>query len=150
MAGRTCIGGGTAVALVLVAGVGLSAGANADEAYAKHQMKAMSDYMAKQNAISFGYDADLEIVTPDHQKLTLANSGTVDLSRPDKIRATRDGGFSNVEMIFDGKTLTVLHKDANAYAQADVPGTLDHLIDELRDKFHKPVPWCRSADVEYL
>ena len=49
-------------------------------------------------------------------------------------------GFSNVAMIFDGKTLTVLHKDANIYAQADVPGTLDHLVDELRDKFHKPVP----------
>ena len=118
----------------------MSSAANADEAYAKHQMKAMSDYMAKQTALSFGYDANLEIVTPDHQKLTLANSGTVDLNRPDKIRAMRDGGFSNVEMIFDGKTLTVLHKDANIYAQADVPGTLDHLIDELRDKFHKPVP----------
>jgi hypothetical protein len=140
MGGRTCIGGGTAVALVLVAAVGMSAGANADEAYAKHQMKAMSDYIAKQTTISFGYDADLEIVTPDHQKLMMANSGTVDLSRPDKMRATRDGGFSNVAMIFDGKMLTVLHKDANIYAQADVPGTLDHLIDELRDKFHKPVP----------
>jgi hypothetical protein len=140
MVGRTCIGAGTAVALVLVAGVGMSAAANADEAYAKHQMKAMSDYMAQQSALSFGFDTDLEIVTPDHQKLTLANSGTVNLSRPDKIRAKRNSGFSNVEMIFDGKTLTMLHKDANVYAQADVPGTLDHLVDELRDKFHKPVP----------
>ena len=35
-------------------------------------------------------------------------------------------------MIFDGKTLTVLHRDANVYAQADVPGTLDHLFDTLR------------------
>jgi hypothetical protein len=24
--------------------------------------------------------------------------------------------------------------------QGDAPGTLDHLIDELRDKFHKPFP----------
>ena len=131
---------GSTAALALMAGLGLSAGANADEAYAKAQMKAMSDYMAKQPALSFGYDANLEIVTPDHQKLTLANSGKVDLNRPDKLRAMRDGGFSNVAMVFDGKTLTVLHKDANVYAQADVPGTLDHLIDELRDKFHKPVP----------
>lgn len=140
MAARTCIGGSTAVALALVAGLGLSAGARADEAYAKQKMKAMSDYMAAQKALSFGYDTDLEIVTPDHQKLTLANSGTVDLSRPNKIRATRDGGFSNVEMIFDGKMLTLLHKDAKTYAQADMPGTLDHLIDDLRDKLHKPFP----------
>jgi hypothetical protein len=139
MAARTCIGSG-AVAMALTAGLGLATSANADEAYAKAQMKAMSDYMAKQTALSFAYDADLEIVTPDHQKLTLANSGAVNLSRPDKIRAKRNSGFSNVEMIFDGKTLTMLHKDANVYAQADVPGTLDHLVDELRDKFHKPVP----------
>ena len=139
MAVRTCIGGG-AVAMALMAGLGLATSANADEAYAKTQMKAMSDYMAAQKVISFAYDTDLEIVTPDHQKLTLANSGTVDLSRPDRIRATRNGGFSSVEMIFDGKMLTMLHKDAKTYAQADVPGTLDHLIDELRDKFHKPFP----------
>jgi hypothetical protein len=131
---------GSTAALALMAGLSLSAGANADEAYAKRQMKAMSDYMAQQTRLSFSYDADLEIVTPDHQKLMLANSGTISLNRPDKIRATRDGGFSNVEMIFDGKTLTVLHKNAKVYAQADVPGTLDHLVDELRDKLNKPVP----------
>jgi hypothetical protein len=140
MGARNCTGGCTAGALALVAGLGLSAGASADEAYAKQQMKAMSDYMAAQKTLSFSFDTDLEIVTPDHQKLTLANSGAVDLARPDKIRAKRDGGFSNVEMIFDGKMLTLVHKDANLYAQADVPGTLDHLIDELRDKFHKPFP----------
>jgi hypothetical protein len=128
------------IAVSAIAVAGVATRALADEAYAKNKMKAMSDYMAAQKMISFGYDADLEIVTPDHQKLMLANSGTVDLSRPNKIRATRDGGFSDVEMIFDGKTLIVLHKNANDYAQADVPGTLDHLIDELRDKFHKPVP----------
>jgi hypothetical protein len=139
MAVRNSIGGGTAVAFAFAV-LGMSPGAKADEAYAKTKMKAMSDYMAAQKAISFSYDANLEIVTPDHQKIMLANSGMVDVSRPDKMRATRDGGFSNVETIFDGKTLTVVHKNAKVYAQADVPGTLDHLVDELRDKFHKPVP----------
>jgi len=132
------IGGSTAV-LALVAGMGMS-NAYADEAYAKQRMKAMSDSMAMEKTISFGYDTNLEIVTSDHQKLMLANSGTVDLKRPDAIRAERDGGFSNVQMIFDGKTLTLVNKDANTYAQVDVPGTLDHLIDEVRDKLHKPFP----------
>ena len=43
-------------------------------------------------------------------------------------------------MIFDGKTLTVVGKDANLYTQVEAPGTLDHLVDELRDKYQKPVP----------
>ncbi len=52
----------------------------------------------------------------------------------------RKGGFANVEMIFDGKTLTVLGKAANVYAQADAPGTIDALIDALRERFKVPAP----------
>ena len=96
-----------AAALSLVVGLGMLSAARADEADAKKLLKAMSDYMAAQKAISFDFDATLEVVTKDKQKLALASSGTVILNRPDKIRATRAGGFADVEMIFDGKTLTV-------------------------------------------
>jgi Predicted periplasmic protein len=43
-------------------------------------------------------------------------------------------------MLFDGKTLTLLGKTANLYTQVDVPGTVDHLVDELRDKYNRPLP----------
>ena len=45
-----------------------------------------------------------------------------------------------IEAVFDGKTLTLLGKNANLYGQVDVPGSVDHLIDELRDKYNRPVP----------
>jgi hypothetical protein len=115
-------------------------GAKADEADARKVLKAMSDYMAAQKAISLAYDTNLEFVAKDKQKLLLASSGTVTLARPDKIRATRQGGFADVELVFDGNTLTLLGKDANAYGQVEVPGTLDNLIDVLREKHQKPVP----------
>ena len=127
-------------ALMIIAGLGATSGAQAGEAEAKSLLKAMSDYLAAQNTISLVYDANFEVVTKDHQKLMLANSGTIDLSRPDKIRATRAAGFANVEMVFDGKTLSMLAKDTNQYVQVETPGTIEHLIDELRDKFHKPAP----------
>jgi hypothetical protein len=100
----------------------------------------MSDYLAAQSAISFDYDSDFEVVTTDQQKLALASSGTVTLNRPDKIRATRIGGFADTEMVFDGKILTLFGKNANLYAQIDAPGTIDQLIDTLREKFHRPLP----------
>jgi hypothetical protein len=112
----------------------------ADEADAKRMVKAMSDYMAGEKAISFGYDSIFEVVTKDHQTIALASSGTVDLRRPDKIRATRSGGFANVEMLFDGKMLTLLGKNANLYAQMDIPGSVDQLIDELKNKYDRPLP----------
>ena len=127
-------------ALTIVMVLGTPSGVRADEADAKRLLKAMSDYLAEQKTISFGYDTNLEVVTKDHQKLLLASSGTIELSRPDKIRATRSGGFANVELVFDGKTLTLLGKDANLYTQIEVPGTLEHLVDELREKYHRPIP----------
>jgi hypothetical protein len=120
--------------------LGTPSGARADEADAKSLLKAMSDYMAAQDAISFGFDATLEVVTKDGQKLALASSGAVTLNRPDKIHATRSGGFADIEMLFDGKTLTLLGKTANLFTQVDVPGTVDHLVDELQDKYNRPLP----------
>ena len=74
-------------AVALTVGLASASEARADEADAKRLLKAMSDYMAGQNTISFGYDSILEIVTQDEQKLALASSGAVTLNRPDRVRA---------------------------------------------------------------
>ena len=128
------------LAVVAIAGLACHSPAYADENDAKNLLKAMSDYLAAQKSITFDYDTNLEVVTADKQRLALASSGSVNLSRPDKIRATRTGGFADVEMVFDGKTFTLLGKNLNAYMQAEAPGTVDKLVDQLRDKFNKPLP----------
>jgi hypothetical protein len=136
------LAGVSAIAITGAALIGLGAvsEARADEASAKELLKKMSDYLAAQKAVSYGFDTNFEVVTKDEQKLALASSGTVTLNRPDKIRASRTGGFADVELVFDGKTLTVLGKNANAYSQVDVPGTIDHLVDELRETYKRPLP----------
>jgi len=103
-------------------------------------LKAMSDYVGSQKTISATFDADIEVVTPEVQKIQFTNSGQVLLSRPDKLRATRTGGYSDVELIFDGKTLTVLGKNLDAFTQVDSPGSIDQLIDRLRDQFSVAMP----------
>src|SRR5215831_3396888 len=130
----------TVLAVIAPAGTANISTGRADEANAKSLLKARSDYLAAQKAISFDYDSSLEIVSTQAQKVALASSGTLTLSRPDKLHATRTGGFSNVEMVFDGKTLTLLGKNANLYAQVEAPRTIDQLVDVLRDKYHRPVP----------
>jgi hypothetical protein len=128
------------LALSLVVLFGIPPSASADEADARKILKSMSDYMAGQKSFSFGYDATLEIVTNHDQKLALAGSGTVTVNRPDKIRVTRARGFADLEMSFDGKTLTLLGKKPKLYTQLTVPGTIDHLIEELRDEYERPLP----------
>jgi hypothetical protein len=122
----------SAAALVLIVGLGMPPGARADDAYAKSQLKVMSDYLAAQKAISFGYDTNYEVVTKEQQKLALASSGTLTLNRPDKIRVAR--------RVRDVSAFDRCSQNANRYTQVDVPGTLDHLVDELREKFNRPLP----------
>ena len=130
----------TVLAVVATAGTANISTGRADEASAKSLLKAMSDYLAGQKIISFDYDSNLEIVSTQQQKIALAASGRLTLNRPDKLHATRTGGFANVEMVFDGKTLTLLGKNANLYARVEAPGTTDQLVDLLREKYHRPVP----------
>ena len=120
---------------------------SADEADARRILKAMSDYVGAQESISLEFDATLEVVTKEEQKLALASSGTLTLTRPDKIHVTRQGGFADTEIFFDGKVMTLLGKNLNLYTQLDVPGTIDHLIDELRDTYQRPLP---AADLLLL
>jgi hypothetical protein len=136
---RKFLGAASAIAALMLASASLSA-ARADEAQAKALFKAMTDYMAAQKAISFDYDSNLEVVSTDKQKLGLASSGTLTLNRPDKVHMTRTGGFADVEMAYDGKTLTLLGKKQNAFAQLDEPGTVDKLVDALRNRIKKPMP----------
>ena len=129
-----------ASALALLTWMAMSPCLYADEAQAKSLLKAMADYVAGQKTISFEYDSILEVVTKDQQKLALAASGTVSMARPDKARFTRSGGFVDIEMVFDGKMLTVLGKNRNVFAQVETPGSIDHMIDELQNKYDRPLP----------
>ena len=130
----------TILAMVGMAATASISAGRADEAFAKSQLKAMSDYLGAQKAMSFDYDVNLELVSKQQQKIGLASSGTLTLDRPDKFHLTRTGGFANVEMVFDGKTLTLLGKNTNLYTQLEAPGTIDQLEDILRNKYHRPVP----------
>jgi len=137
---KNALRGMSALALSLTVMLGTSVDVRADEADAKRMLKAMSDYLAAQKALSFKYDATLEVVTKDEQKLALMSSGAVTLNRPDKIHGARTGGFADFETFFDGKTLTLLGKNRNMYAQQDIPGTIDNLIDVLRTTYDRHLP----------
>jgi hypothetical protein len=92
----------------------------------------MSDYVASQKNISLTYDSDVEVITADVEKIQFTSSGTVLLSRPDKVRASRTGGYADFEIVFDGKTVSGFGKNINAYTQIESAGSIDQLITKLR------------------
>jgi hypothetical protein len=124
---------GVAVAASLWAGVGSLPALAADDD-ARQLLKAMSDYLDGQKTVSASFDASLEAVTPNMEKIQFNDSGTLLLSGPNKVHATRTGGYADVELFFDGKVATVLGKNINKYIQLEAPGSIDQLIDTLRDR----------------
>jgi hypothetical protein len=127
-----------AVTLALPAGPLVISTAQAQDA--GKILKAMSDYVANQKVVSAKFDSSIEVITPDLQKIQFASSGDLLLSRPDKLRATRTGGYADIEIVFDGKTTTVHGKNLNAFARFDTPGSVDQLVDRLRDQLSVELP----------
>jgi hypothetical protein len=103
-------------------------------------LKSATDYMAAQKTISASFDSDIEVITPDLQKIQFASSGQIKLSRPDKLKIRRTGGYADVELTYDGKTLTIYGNNAKAYVQADEPGTVDHIIDVIQSAAGAAMP----------
>ena len=103
-------------------------------------LKASTDYVAAQKSISATFDSDIEAITPDLQKIQFTSSGQMKLSRPDKLRIRRTGGYADVELTYDGKTLTIYGNNAKSYVQADEPGTVDHVIDVIQSAAGAAMP----------
>ncbi len=122
-----------AVSLILAASlIGTGPLAQAGEGDAKAILKSMTDYVGSQTTIELGFDSSIEVITPELEKIQFTNSGGALLSRPDKLRAHRTGGYATVNLVFDGKTVSVLGKNRNVYAQFEGPQSVDALIEALR------------------
>ena len=92
----------------------------------------MSDYVSSQKTIELTFDSDIEVISSDLEKLQFTSSGEVLMSRPDKLRAHRVGGYADVELYFNGKQVSIFGKNLDGYAQFDATGTLDQLFEALR------------------
>jgi hypothetical protein len=118
--------------------VASSHGARADDSV--NLLKAMTDYTAAQKSITATFDSDVEVITADLQKIQFTSSGQFKISRPDKLRVKRTGGYADVDLVYDGKTVSLYGNNAKAYVQADAPGTIDHLVDALQERTGGAMP----------
>ena len=123
---RATLGAATAAVILLAA----TSAARADDP--AKILKSMTDYLGGQKSLSASFDSDIEIITPELQKIQFASSGQMKLSRPDKLRVRRTGGYADVELVYDGKAISVYGNNAKSYVQADAPGTVDQMIDAIQ------------------
>jgi hypothetical protein len=103
-------------------------------------LKGMTEYLASQKSLSAKFDSDIEVVTPELQKIQFTSSGEMKMNRPDKLRIRRTGGYADVELIYDGKTVSLYGNNAKSYVQADLAGTVDQMIDTLQSRSGAGLP----------
>ena len=113
-------------------------GACADDA--AKILKAMSDYLGGQKSLSAKFDSDIEVVTSDLQKIQFTSSGEMKMNRPDKLRIRRTGGYADVDLVYDGKTVSLYGNNAKSYVQSDLAGSVDKMIDTLQSQSSVGLP----------
>lgn len=128
----------TAIASAAILAAATGGGARADDSAAL--LKAMADYTAAQKSITATFDSDIEVITPELQKIQFTSSGQLKMARPDKLRIKRTGGYADVELVYDGKTVSLYGNNAKAYVQTDAPGTIDQLVDAIQAKTGGAMP----------
>jgi len=103
-------------------------------------LKAMADYLAGQKSLAAKFDSDIEVITPELQKIQFTSSGELKMNRPDKLRIRRTGGYADVELVYDGKTVSLYGNNAKSYVQADLVGTIDQMIGTLQTRSGAGMP----------
>jgi hypothetical protein len=97
-------------------------------------LRRMSDYLASRQQFTVKAESTLEVVLTSGQKIQFDSPATLEVSRPNKLRAHRKGDLANQEFFYDGKTLTLYNPKENLYATTAAPPTIDETLDFAREK----------------
>lgn len=94
-------------------------------------LRSMSTFMESLSGFSVEVDVDNEIIDLTGQKLQFSSSGEIVFKRPDKLHVKRQGAIADVELLYDGKVLTLYGRNLNVYFQHEAPGTTDDALDAI-------------------
>ena len=80
-------------------------------------LRSMSDYLGSLSTSSVEADIDVESIDTGGQKLQRTSLGTIILERPGKLYLNRRYSAADVEIVFDGTTVTINNQNKNSYFQ---------------------------------
>ncbi len=99
-------------------------------------LQGMSDYLSKEQTISFRARTFFDVVQEDGIKVKTAREADVILKRPNHLQVnTLDDTGTAASAWYDGSKVTVWRKSANEVMTLDFTDDTDKLLDELIDKY---------------
>lgn len=112
----------------------------ADEA-----LKAMSEFLGKQQTLEFLYRDTYDRPDETGQLIQYSHERKLTIARPNRMRIDVQGDLSNEQILFDGKEIIAYKKKENVYAKDAIAGTIDEMLDQARAKYQIEFPAAEIA-----
>ena len=109
-------------------------------------LKQMSDNLTAMQQFSYRSTGTFEVLDKNNKKQKQNYNAQVFVKRPNKMRVNVKNENRDASVFYDGSKFTVLGRNANMYAQADAPPSLDAALDSAREKFLLDPP---GSDILY-
>ena len=106
----------------------------------------MGAYLRTLTAFSLRSETTIDEVTDDGMKLQFGGTVTMQMRRPNGLRAEVNSDRKHRQLIYDGKTLTLYGERIGYYATVPAPATLKELGEALDQKYGIRLP---LADLFY-
>jgi len=98
-------------------------------------LRKMSAFLRSSQTLAFTVRGFGEQPATTGQLLTFFRTTRVELQRPDRLRIDVAGDVNHVNLLYDGKTVTLFDPVQKAFGSVAAPPTVDQAIDLLRDKY---------------
>ena len=127
------------ISVALAACVGCGSKAVIDPRAGEALMR-MSDALGGADSFSFTARNTADHALETGQIVQLHEERKVFVRRPSKLLVEAEGEAFQRSVLYDGRTLTVLDRSANEYAEAAVSGTIGDMLDYVADRYDLTVP----------
>lgn len=116
------------------------AASDAVDPAAVQALKDMGAYLQTLKRFEVETDLTGERVLMDGQKIQHSASATLEVERPNRLRAQLDTPRTRRTLFYDGKQATLFTPAQNVYTSVPFSGTLGELVDALQGKYGIEVP----------
>lgn len=118
-------------AIVLLAPAARTAGAPKIEPQADAHLKQMCSFLAGLKAFSVTIEETVDDLRASGQVVEQSNRRRLTVRRPDRLTAEMTGDAGSRQLFYDGKTVTIFDRKANAYASVEAPPTIEAMMDDM-------------------
>ncbi len=91
-------------------------------------LRSMSDYLKGLRQFSFVAEITEDQFFEPGQRLQFGRTATIQVRRPDRMRAVSEGDMGKTQFFYDGQTATLVDLQQKRYASFQVKGSLDSVL----------------------